>query len=218
MPAEDHRATSYTLVGSDGQDHPGPQPGTLGGHRTGGIYGRLDCRAALRALANGGYAADRVFFADEATAVAAGFRPCGVCLPEPYATWKDLRDRQSDPAALRAAYTASRRLQDRFGPLHQMGSLIIGHSRDQTTRDAAQLLISFLDSRGVEVRDVVDWPDSAASWLRQANRFIATAPDLWVALISHEHGWTQMRQRLRNSDWDPDRTLVIATDLNCTNP
>lgn len=147
------------------------RPGTLGGHRAGRIYGRLDCRAALSALTNGGYTADRVFFAEEATVVAAGYRPCGVCLPEHYATWKDLRNAQSDPApgpdALRAAYTASRRLQDRFGPLHQMGCVSIGHSLDQTARDAAHLLSSLLNSRGVEVRDVLDWPVSAASWLRQ---------------------------------------------------
>jgi catechol 2,3-dioxygenase-like lactoylglutathione lyase family enzyme len=29
-----------------------------------------------------------VFFADEPTAVAAGYRPCAVCLPEAYRTWK----------------------------------------------------------------------------------------------------------------------------------
>jgi len=36
--------------------------------------------AALRALARGGYLANRVFFLDEATAIAAGYRPCEVCL------------------------------------------------------------------------------------------------------------------------------------------
>ena len=30
----------------------------------------------------------RVFFADEETAVAAGYRPCAVCMPERYAEWK----------------------------------------------------------------------------------------------------------------------------------
>jgi methylphosphotriester-DNA--protein-cysteine methyltransferase len=35
--------------------------------------------------------ADRVFFADAATAVTAGYRPCAVCLPEPYAAWKATR-------------------------------------------------------------------------------------------------------------------------------
>ncbi|MEP6816066.1 MAG: hypothetical protein ABI873_10995 [Marmoricola sp.] len=97
----------------------------------------------------------------------------------------------------------------------------IGHSRDQTARDAAHLLSSLLNSRGVEVRDVLDWPVSAASWLRQARRFSTSAPDLWVVLISSEHGWTQMRQRLRHTDWTPDRTLVFATrpnDSDRTNP
>jgi methylphosphotriester-DNA--protein-cysteine methyltransferase len=31
---------------------------------------------------------DRVFFADEQTAVAAGYRPCAACLPGVYAAWK----------------------------------------------------------------------------------------------------------------------------------
>ena len=48
----------------------------------------MDCAAAKRALAKGGYAAHRVFFADEAAAVAACYRPCGTCLPEKYAEWK----------------------------------------------------------------------------------------------------------------------------------
>jgi methylphosphotriester-DNA--protein-cysteine methyltransferase len=33
----------------------------------------------------------RVFFADEQTAIAAGYRPCAVCLPERYAEWKSRR-------------------------------------------------------------------------------------------------------------------------------
>ena len=62
--------------------------GTIGGHRGTKIYGRLDCQSALRAIANGGYVKHRVFFADEADAVAAGYRPCAVCMPERYRTWK----------------------------------------------------------------------------------------------------------------------------------
>jgi methylphosphotriester-DNA--protein-cysteine methyltransferase len=30
-----------------------------------------------------------VFFADEATAVAAGYRPCGNCMKAEYREWKD---------------------------------------------------------------------------------------------------------------------------------
>jgi methylphosphotriester-DNA--protein-cysteine methyltransferase len=78
----------YTLIGSDGKPYESATPGTLGGHRGSRIYGRLDCPSALRALANGGYAAHRVFFADDATAVAAGYRPCARCLPDEYRTWK----------------------------------------------------------------------------------------------------------------------------------
>ena len=36
------------------------------------VYGRLDCPSALGAIARGGYARQRVFFAGKATAIAAG--------------------------------------------------------------------------------------------------------------------------------------------------
>jgi methylphosphotriester-DNA--protein-cysteine methyltransferase len=62
--------------------------GTLGGHRGTKIYGRLDCPSALRAIARGGYVKFRVFFADEVAAIAAGYRPCGRCMPERYREWK----------------------------------------------------------------------------------------------------------------------------------
>jgi methylphosphotriester-DNA--protein-cysteine methyltransferase len=78
----------WVLVGADGRPHRSSRPGTLGGHRRSRIYGRLDCPSALRALARGGYAPHRVFFADAATAVAAGYRPCAVCLADAYAAWR----------------------------------------------------------------------------------------------------------------------------------
>jgi hypothetical protein len=79
---------TWALVGPDGRWYESDRPGTLGGHRRSRIYGRLDCPGAARAIARGGYVADRVFFADEATAVAAGYRPCAVCLREAYDRWK----------------------------------------------------------------------------------------------------------------------------------
>ena len=78
----------FRLVGADGGEVLSPAPGTLGGYRRRRSYGRLNCPSALRALAKGGYPAQRVFFADEATAVAAGYRPCGSCLRAEYAAWK----------------------------------------------------------------------------------------------------------------------------------
>ncbi|MEU8132767.1 Ada metal-binding domain-containing protein [Streptodolium elevatio] len=81
-------ARTYTLVGTDGAAYRSAEPGALGGHRRGRLYGRLDCPSALRAIARGGYVRQRVFFADAATARAAGYRPCAVCLPDEYARWK----------------------------------------------------------------------------------------------------------------------------------
>jgi hypothetical protein len=77
----------FTLTGPDGEHYESPSPGRFGGHRRGKLYGRLDCPSALRAIARGGYVTHRVFFADERTAVIAGYRPCAVCLPEHYAAW-----------------------------------------------------------------------------------------------------------------------------------
>lgn len=79
---------TFKLVGQNGQPYSSAVPGTFGGHRGGKLYGRLDCRAALQAIACGGYVKHRVFFADEATAIAAGYRPCAVCMPREYAAWK----------------------------------------------------------------------------------------------------------------------------------
>ena len=77
----------YRLIGADGREYVSPTPGTLGGHRRTKGYGRLDCRVALSWIAKGYYVKHRVFFADEATAIAAGYRPCAVCMPDAYRAW-----------------------------------------------------------------------------------------------------------------------------------
>ena len=78
----------YTLIRADGTPHHSPVPGTIGGHRGTRIYGRLDCPSALRAIERGGYVTQRVFFADEDTAVKVGYRPCARCLPDRYRAWR----------------------------------------------------------------------------------------------------------------------------------
>ena len=79
----------YRLTGADGREYPSDAPGALGGHRGTKVYGKFDCPAALRALAGSDtYGRHRVFFADEPTALAAGFRPCARCLPAEYKLWK----------------------------------------------------------------------------------------------------------------------------------
>lgn len=79
---------SWTLLGADGLAFESPVPGALGGNGRARIYGRLECRSALRALRTDGYAEHRVFFLDCESARSAGYRPCGTCLRDDYLTWK----------------------------------------------------------------------------------------------------------------------------------
>lgn len=80
-------AKRYVLLNAQGEPVDSAIPGTFGGNRRRRIFGRLDCPSARRALPNG-YAAHRVFFADEATAHAAGYRPCGTCMRAQYRAWR----------------------------------------------------------------------------------------------------------------------------------
>lgn len=78
----------YKLIGKDGKAYYSEDKGKLGGHRKSKIYGKLDCPSANRYIAKGQYVQHRVFFADEETAIAAGYRPCAVCMKEQYLLWK----------------------------------------------------------------------------------------------------------------------------------
>ena len=78
----------YRLIDAAGRTYLSDAKGTLGGYKLRKIYGRLDCKSALGFIAKGHYVQHRVFFADEATAVAAGYRPCGKCMKAQYAVWK----------------------------------------------------------------------------------------------------------------------------------
>lgn len=91
----------YQLLGADGTKYLSEAPGTLGGNSKDKIYGRLDCPAALSTIRRfpGSYEACRVFFADEKTALAAGYRPCGRCLRVQYLEY------QEDPDAYRQKFS-----------------------------------------------------------------------------------------------------------------
>ena len=73
----------YRLLGPDGF-YESDEPGRFGGNDKTRVYGMLDCRAPKNGLAKGTYQAHRVFFADEATAEAAGFHPCSKCMRSSY--------------------------------------------------------------------------------------------------------------------------------------
>jgi methylphosphotriester-DNA--protein-cysteine methyltransferase len=106
------------LRGTEGASYQSPAKGLFGGNRRLKIYGRLDCPSALRAIKHGpAYARHRVFFADEESAVAAGFRPCAVCMRAAYNKWKQARrhgaDQKNNPEASRnskqTAYEANKK-------------------------------------------------------------------------------------------------------------
>lgn len=82
----------YNLIDPTGNQYESTIPGTIGGHRKLKIFGRLDCPSALKYIAKGQYVQHRVFFADEETAVVAGYRPCGVCMKNEYKRWKMIND------------------------------------------------------------------------------------------------------------------------------
>ncbi|HQU81667.1 MAG TPA: Ada metal-binding domain-containing protein [Pyrinomonadaceae bacterium] len=79
---------TYKLIDADGKVYESAEKGTFGGHRKDKIYGTLDCKGAARWIAKGHYIKQRVFFLDEQTAIAAGYRPCTNCLREEYNEWK----------------------------------------------------------------------------------------------------------------------------------
>ncbi|MDL4770842.1 hypothetical protein [Actinomadura xylanilytica] len=93
----------------------------------------------------------------------------------------------------------------------RMEAVTIGHGRDAASRGAADAFGDAWHARGGHVLAVVDWPETAASWLRPARRFCAGEPDAWV-VAGAAPGWAQMSRRLRHSTaWDPDRTYGFAS-------
>jgi len=105
--ANDLTTKTYRLLGTDGRFYASETKGTLGGNRRLKIYGRLDCPSALRAIKRGGpYARYRVFFADEASAIAAGFRPCGVCMRAAYRQWRASEQKNNLSAPPKTKQTA----------------------------------------------------------------------------------------------------------------
>ena len=81
----------YKLMDANGRIYSSPEKGLFGGNGNLMIYGRLNCGSALNAIKRYGdnYPSHRVFFKDEAAAIAAGFRPCGTCMKAHYRLWKE---------------------------------------------------------------------------------------------------------------------------------
>ncbi|CAM5683933.1 hypothetical protein SAVIM338S_07421 [Streptomyces avidinii] len=90
-------------------------------------------------------------------------------------------------------------------------TVVVGHGRDEASRAAAAAFTEAWQARGGQVLATVDWPESAASWLRPARRMTEQGPRAWV-VAGALTGWAQMSRRLRHStDWDPARTFAFAS-------
>lgn len=79
----------YLLINGNNEEYSSKEKGTLGGNKALKIYGKLDCASALYWISKGFYVNNRVFFASEADAISAGYRPCARCMKKEYQNWKD---------------------------------------------------------------------------------------------------------------------------------
>ncbi|MEV7150006.1 hypothetical protein AB0O05_26345 [Streptomyces sp. NPDC093084] len=89
-------------------------------------------------------------------------------------------------------------------------TLVIGSGRTPHALATARRIDSTWTRAGGITLATVTWPETAASWLRQATRFVAAAPDLWV-MTGPATGWAQMTRRLLwSTPWPPTHTLATA--------
>ncbi|MFJ9058707.1 ABC transporter substrate-binding protein [Streptomyces sp. NPDC102409] len=90
-------------------------------------------------------------------------------------------------------------------------TVAVGHSRDAASRAAAGAFAAAWRARGGTVLTTVDWPETAASWLRPATRLTTRLPDAWI-MAAALPGFAQLARRLRHStEWDPARTYAFAS-------
>ena len=89
-------------------------------------------------------------------------------------------------------------------------TIAIGTGRSPAAIRAAAGITSRWETAGGTVLCAVTWPEAAASWLRQAVRFAAADPDLWI-MAGPAAGWAQMTRRLLwSTPWQPGRTIASA--------
>lgn len=89
-------------------------------------------------------------------------------------------------------------------------SIAIGSGRDLCAVRSAQDLAAAWRRSGGEVVLELTWPETAASWLRQANRFAAADADAWI-MLGPAQGWAQMTRRLLwSTHWKPTAALLAA--------
>jgi hypothetical protein len=89
-------------------------------------------------------------------------------------------------------------------------TIAIGTGRSPAAIRAAAGFTGRWEAAGGTILCAVTWPEAAASWLRQATRFAAADPDLWI-MAGPAAGWAQMTRRLLwSTSWQPGRTIACA--------
>ncbi|WP_433348502.1 hypothetical protein ACQP25_33975 [Microtetraspora malaysiensis] len=92
----------------------------------------------------------------------------------------------------------------------------VGTGRDPASVHAGRRLAAAWRQAGGQVVAMVDWPEQAASWLRQAHRLTHSEPDLWV-FAGTPVGLAQMTRRLVwSTPWTPRRTLAVRAGIDQT--
>ena len=93
--------------------------------------------------------------------------------------------------------------------------IVLGTATDPASRADGERIA---EAWGGLVLATVTWPETAASWLRQARRFAAPDPDVWVVSATPA-GWAGMTGRLlRSTSWRPDRTVVTSKSADIRLP
>ncbi|RMI32356.1 hypothetical protein [Nocardia stercoris] len=89
-------------------------------------------------------------------------------------------------------------------------TLALGSGRTPGALAATAALTERWENAGGRVAVHVTWPETAASWLRQARRLAAAPADLWV-VTGPTLGWAQMTRRLLwSTAWTAADTLTFA--------
>ncbi|ADJ46004.1 hypothetical protein AMES_4179 [Amycolatopsis mediterranei S699] len=92
-----------------------------------------------------------------------------------------------------------------LGLLGRARHIVIG--TDSSSRTDGEQIAAAWDGM---VLATVTWPETAASWLRQARRFAAPEPDAWVVSATPA-GWAGMARRLLlSTSWSPHRTITTS--------
>jgi len=96
-------------------------------------------------------------------------------------------------------------LEALLGLIGRARHIVIGTDRPSRA-DGEQIAAAW----GGLVLATVTWPETAASWLRQARRFTAPEPDAWVVSATPA-GWAGMARRLQlSTSWSPHRTFATS--------